>query len=98
MKTDEVQLLRQAGEAGLLKMQRYKRFSLTGKLSMLRRDMISLIQAVGASYDEHPRWGTDYLIVGDTSVHGRTQKMREAESRGTKIISESDFVRMISPS
>lgn len=97
---DDVEALKAAASAGLLKRLPpvHRRISLTGKLSMKRADMVQLIRAVGGVYDEHPTLGTRYLIVGDTSVHGRTQKMREAEARGTRIISETDFVRMIAPS
>ena len=98
---DDLELLMQAAKAGLLKTLppgRSRHISMTGKLSMKRADMVQLIRAVGGIWDEHPTWGTGYLIVGDTSVHGRTQKMREAEQRGTTIIHEDDFVRMITPS
>lgn len=97
MNDDEAALLAAAAEAGLLKKQHGKRFSLTGKLSMKREDMVKLIQACGGIYDVHPVYGTTYLIAGDTSIHGTTAKMREARARGTMIISENEWVDMIRP-
>lgn len=93
---EDFELLQRAAEAGLLK-KLHAGVSMTGRLSMPRAEFVKLIRAVGGTWDEHPTWGTAYLIVGDTSIHGRTQKMREAEARGTKIISEEDFVEMIKP-
>lgn len=97
---EDITLLMEAAQAGLLKKltPARNRISLTGKLSMKRADMVKLIRAVGGFYDEHPTVWTNYLIVGDTSVHGYTHKMAEAEDRGTTIISESDFVKMIARS
>lgn len=96
---EDFELLQCAAEAGLLKKldARDRSISMTGRLSMPRAEFVKLIRAVGGTWDEHPTWGTAYLIVGDTSIHGRTQKMREAEARGTKIISEEDFIEMIKP-
>jgi NAD-dependent DNA ligase len=95
----DFQALREAASLGLLKSLPPGRrtVSLTGRLSMKRDDFVKLIRAVGGSYHEHPGGGTFFLIVGDTSIHGRTQKMREAEARGTKIISETQFIEMITP-
>jgi NAD-dependent DNA ligase len=99
MSPEEFEELKAAADAGILrKLDRgRRRISLTGKLSMKRDDFKMLIRAVDGVWDEHPSWGTDYLIVGDTSIHGRTRKMMEAEQRGAKIISETDFIRMITP-
>lgn len=99
---DQMEQLRQAAELGLLKEQvtgggRRLRFSMTGKMSMKRADVIALIKAVKGIWDDHPAWGTDYLIVGDTGRFGVTAKMREAQQRGTRIISEDDFVAMLMP-
>lgn len=95
---EEFELLRQAAELGLLRSLNGAHFSLTGKLSMTRDDIVKLIRACNGVFDEHPRHGTRYLIVGNTMQHGFTAKMRDAEARGTKVIYEDDFVRMIQPS
>ena len=97
MDADDLKLLKDAAARGELADLRRKRISMTGRLSVKRNDMVTLIAACNGVYDEHPTWGTHYLIVGDTSIHGRTQKMREAEQRGARIIHENDFVKMILP-
>lgn len=99
---EQMNQLKEAAELGLLRKQRKPsgnrmRFSLTGKLSMKRADIVTLIRAVEGIWDEHPHSYTDYIIVGNTGQHGRTQKLREAEARGTRIISEDDFVAMLMP-
>jgi NAD-dependent DNA ligase len=96
---EDFSLLIQAADAGLLKKlgPGKRRVSMTGRLSMRREDFVKLIQSVGGSWDEHPTWGTSFLIVGDTSIHGYTRKMAEAEDRGTTIITENEFIRMITP-
>lgn len=97
MDADDIEMLKAAAARGELADLNRKHFSMTGRLSVKRADMVMLIRACGGVYDEHPVWGTEFLIVGDTSIHGRTQKMREAEQRGARIIHENDFVKMILP-
>jgi len=104
MSPEDLDLLKRAANEGLLRKLRKPshpgiraRVSMTGKLSMKRADFVELIKACEGIWDEHPTYGTDFLIVGDTSIHGRTAKMREAESRGVQIISENRFIELITP-
>ena len=96
---EQFKVLQQAAEAGLLrKLAPGKRtISMSGRLSMKRADFVKLVTAVGGVWHEHPQPGTSFLIVGDTSIHGYTAKMREAERWGAKVITESEFIQMIKP-
>lgn len=69
--------------------------AITGALTLSRADMVALIEACGAKWDKSVRATTEILVVGDTGEHGRTAKIRAAEERGIRIISESQLVSML---
>jgi NAD-dependent DNA ligase len=94
--TDEdVAGIKAAAEAGLVgRLIRNKRIVFTGKMSMRREDMQRLSRACGAYVEDDVRaWRDGILVTGDTGIHGRTIKIRKAESQGWEIISEEEFVQ-----
>jgi NAD-dependent DNA ligase len=95
MTEEDVAGIRQAAEAGLVGMLiRGKRIVFTGKMSMRREDMQRLSSACGAYVlDDVKHFRAGVLVVGDTGIHGRTSKIRKAESQGWEIITEEEFVQ-----
>lgn len=92
----DVQGIREAAQQGLVGGKIKSRLVVfTGKMSMRREDMQALARACGAYVDMDVRQRRNgILVVGDTSIHGRTSKMRKAEALGWSIVSESEFVEM----
>lgn len=73
---------------------RYKHVVFTGKMSMRREDMQSLTRACGAYVSDRVTAGwRGILVTGDTGIHGRTSKIRNAEAWGWEVISEEEFVK-----
>lgn len=69
------------------------KFVITGKLkNHTRVDMINKIQKCGGECEPRITNGTNYLIVGDTGIHGITNKMRAARDNGVNVLSEDVFV------
>lgn len=95
----DIEAIRQGVELGLLDTSRTlnRRFVLTGSMSMKRDHMKQIIRAVGGVVEDGIRWNTDFLIVGDTGIHGRTNKIREAEARDITVMTETEFTDMIKP-
>lgn len=93
---EDLEGIRQAAQAGLVGGKIKSRpVCFTGTMSMRREDMQALARACGAYVEDNTRrWNRGILVVGDTGIHGRTSKIREAEQRGWDIVSEEDFVKM----
>lgn len=94
MTDEDVAGIRAAAEQGLVgKLIRGKRIVFTGKMSMRREDMQRLSRACGAYVEDDVRaYRNGVLVVGDTGIHGRTSKIRKAESQGWEVITEEEFV------
>jgi NAD-dependent DNA ligase len=92
---DDIAGIRKAAEEGLVGgLIRGKRIVFTGKMSMRREDMQALSAACGAYVlDDVKHYRLGLLVVGDTGIHGRTSKIRKAESLGWEIITEDEFVK-----
>jgi len=79
---------------------RGKSFSITGHLSKRREDIVALIVQAGGRFDKSPSFGTTYLITNmdwtaGTENPGQSKKLAAARRGGTKIISESEFLSML---
>lgn len=78
-----------------------KSFSITGHLAQPRNTIVQLIENAGGRFDKTPSWGTNYLITnadwntGSTVESGRSKKLIAAQRNGTKIISEQQFLDML---
>lgn len=89
-------MLDQAAKEGLFSRQFVgKRISLTGTMSLSRRDMVAVLQAAGAIYEERPRLGTHFLVVGDTKAHGMTAKINDAIAMDIEILEEHQFAALV---
>ena len=66
---------------------------ITGNYSIPRDKMKSLIEANGGKNSSSVSGKTDYLLAGEKPG---PEKIKKAESLGIRIISESEFMDMIS--
>lgn len=76
------------------------RVSITGHLGRPRKDIISIIERAGGTYDEKPRLGTTYLVTNRdwtarTAKKGESLKLTAAKQNRVKILSEQDFYDLI---
>ncbi len=78
-----------SGEGGVLN---GRSFCITGTLSRPREEIKNIIEQAGGRFDKSIKKDTDFLIVGE-DAGGR--KLRDAESRGVKIIKEAEFWDML---
>lgn len=78
-----------------------KSFSITGHLGVPRDRVVKIIETAGGTFEERPRYGTNYLITNkdwnanSTVAANKSSKLIEAERNGIKIISEDQFCQMI---
>ena len=89
-------LMKQAIELGVLPQNFMGKCVLfTGTCSVKRDDLRVIARAAGAHVMEDVRanfYGPRHiLVVGDTGRHGRTAKIRAAESQGWDVITEGEF-------
>lgn len=68
-----------------------KRVCLTGTMSMDRRDIVHVLELLGATWDRDIRPGTHVLVVGDTGIHGITDKIEKANDLGIRVMHEEEF-------
>jgi NAD-dependent DNA ligase len=93
--------LGKALELGVLTTENVHRrtFGMTGRMSLPRTEMAALIRMFGGiAHDDGDATWPHYLIVGDTGRFGETNKIKRARQRGVRIITEADFVDLITPS
>ncbi len=82
---------------------RGRSFSITGHLGRPRSEIVQIIEMGGGRFDKTPSWGTQFLITnqdwneGSTVGKGTSIKLRQAQERGTRIITEAEFYKMIFP-
>lgn len=69
-----------------------KTFCITGKLSVGRKEMATLIESAGGTVKSSVGKGLDYLVAGDGVGKGKTDK---AEKYGTKILTEDEIRNMM---
>lgn len=92
----DLEVLKEAVAMGLLSQAfKSKHVVLTGTLSLRRDDVAVLIKATGGHVDGAIGSMTHFLVMGDTGRAGYTIKQREAESRGVKVLTESEFVELM---
>lgn len=97
LSTDDLETLKEAANMGLLSDSlRGKHVVLTGALSLRREDISTIIKLVGGHVDASVAAMTNIVVEGDTGARVRTSKLEEAAKRGIMVISESDFVEMLS--
>jgi hypothetical protein len=87
-------LLRQAVEWGLLRSLKGETIVLTGKMTLSRKAMSTLIATCGGSVSNAFSGATTTLVMADgpTSGTGVTNKLQAARRAGTLILKESEFV------
>jgi DNA ligase (NAD+) len=66
----------------------------TGVLSKKREEVCADIRAAGGEVHESVKKTTTYLVAGDKT--GKS-KLEQAKKFGTKVISETDLQRLLSP-
>jgi NAD-dependent DNA ligase len=78
-----------------------KSFSITGHLGLPRPAIVKIIETAGGTFEERPRYGTNYLITnkdwnkGSTVDPKKSSKFIEAERNRIKIISEEQFCQLV---
>lgn len=78
-----------------------KSFCISGHLSKPRKEIQNLIRGAGGKVENTITWNLDYLITNNDFSKGvvsgnKSLKIKKAETYGVKIISEDDFLKMIS--
>lgn len=66
---------------------------LTGKMPLLRQDIVDLLRACGLTYDARPDYA-DLVVYGDNARRGRTDKYVTGERRG-RLMHVDDFFRAL---
>lgn len=98
----EIELLRMAGEWGLLRNLAGKTVCLTGNMSMERVQLAELIEAADGRFSHAVKKGLDILVAGDYLLSDGglaiTSKLRQAKSAGVKVFSETEFIERLMPS
>lgn len=93
----DLETIREAASMGLLSDSfKHKHVVFTGTLSLRREDLASIVKMTGGRIDADVSSVTNYLVHGDTGPHGVTAKMQEAARRGVHVITEAEFVNMLS--
>jgi len=92
---EELSQLRTAAEWGLLRSLSGHTVCLTGRMSMERAQVATLIQAAGGAWAATMSAAVTMLVVADDGTW--TNKMRDAESRGVRVVRESDFAAGLLP-
>jgi DNA ligase (NAD+) len=68
------------------------RFCVTGTLSRPRSEIQAAIEGAGGVFDKSVKKGTHFLLAG--ADVGAT-KLKDAEKKGTKVIDEAAFERLL---
>lgn len=89
--------VQQAVSWKLLKTVSGKNFCQTGSMSISRADMDTLITAVGGNVHNAVKSNTNFLIIPNDPSFRKGSKHKEAENRGTTVITEQEFCEMIFP-
>lgn len=97
LNADELKLIKQAVELGVLDSSTIARreVAMTGRMSYTRESMQGLVRALGGYTTNRVTSQTEVLVVGDTGVHGETNKIQAARQRGVRIITEDEFTKLI---
>lgn len=78
---------------------RGKQFCVTGHLSITRAKFIELVEHLGGEYTKTPNYGVMLVTNNDwtakTKFGDESIKLRKAEDRGCKIITEEQFYNMV---
>lgn len=97
LSTDDLETLKEAADMGLLSDKlRGKHVVLTGALSLRREDIATIIKLVGGHIDASVAVMTNLVVEGDNGGRSRTVKLVEAAKRGVEVISEAEFVELLS--
>lgn len=88
---------KRAVEYGLLRSLAGQKVVLTGTMSMPRKDLAAMIDALGGLYcNAVPAGGAYVLVHADGARFGK--KMQAAADAGMQVMSEEKFVRYLVPS
>lgn len=69
-----------------------KSFCFTGAMAKPRKELQSIVSAKGGVNFDDVNGGLDYLVIEDIS--STSSKAKKARKLGTKLLSESDFLKM----
>jgi hypothetical protein len=72
-----------------------KSFCFTGKASKPRKELYALVEKNGGVVKTNVSMGLDYLVIGKDAREEPSDKERQAQYRGTKIIPEDKFISML---
>jgi NAD-dependent DNA ligase len=79
-----------------------KSFCITGHLGLPRKKIVEMVRMNGGIVHDNVGWGTNFLICnydwnkGTTITEKKSSKLIKAEDCGVKVITESEFVKMLS--
>ncbi len=92
---DELDHLKVAGAWKLLRSLAGHKVCMTGKMSMQRAQLAQLVEAAGGSFTNSMSSSVTILVIADDSVW--SNKIEQAEQRGTKVCRESEFAAELLP-
>lgn len=70
-----------------------KSVALTGKLSLVRNDIIRMVHDLGGNYSPNVSKNVDYLIAEDPNAG--TSKLDKAKANGTKVVDENFLLDLV---